>query len=45
MDNSILMIIIGSTLIFIGLVVWKIWWLLKKIPHPESTDQDTGKDQ
>lgn len=39
MDTTLLTIIIGSTLAFLGLVIWKIWWLLKKIPQAETVDE------
>lgn len=31
MDNSILLIVIGSSVVFIAIVIWKILWLLKKM--------------
>jgi hypothetical protein len=31
MNNSILFVVIGSSVVFIGILVWKALWLLKKI--------------
>ncbi|MDP1635998.1 MAG: hypothetical protein Q8L69_15125 [Gallionellaceae bacterium] len=31
MSNSILFIVIGSSLVFVGLIAWKVLWLVKKI--------------
>jgi hypothetical protein len=41
MGNSILFIVAGSSVVFIGIMVWKALWLLKKInsePAPEEAD-------
>jgi hypothetical protein len=39
MDNSILLIVIGSTVLFIGVVVWKILWLLKKMDSEQVIEE------
>jgi nitrogen fixation-related uncharacterized protein len=39
MDNSILFIVIGSSILFIGVVVWKILWLLKKMDADQATEE------
>jgi hypothetical protein len=39
MDNSILLIVIGSSVLFIGVVVWKILWLLKKIDSEQVIEE------
>lgn len=31
MNKSMLFIVIGSSVVFIGLIVWKVIWLVKKI--------------
>ena len=39
MDNPTLMIVLGSSVLIILLVIWKIAWLMKKInsaPVPEE---------
>ena len=41
MNNSILFVVIGSSVVFIGILVWKALWLLKKInsvPAQEEAD-------
>lgn len=41
MNNSILFIVIGSSLVFVGIIVWKVLWFMKKInsaPVPEEAD-------
>jgi len=44
MDNNLLLIIFGSSVIFIGIVVWKIRWLFKKIKIEEQKQIDNGQD-
>jgi len=39
MDNSILFIVIGSSVLFIAVVVWKILWLLKKMDSEQATEE------
>jgi hypothetical protein len=39
MDNSILLIVIGSSVLFIGVVIWKILWLLKKIDSEQVVEE------
>ncbi len=39
MDNSILLIVIGSSVLFIGVVIWKILWLLKKIDSEQVIEE------
>jgi nitrogen fixation-related uncharacterized protein len=39
MDNSILFIVIGSSVLFIGVVVWKILWLLKKMDSDQAIEE------
>jgi nitrogen fixation-related uncharacterized protein len=39
MDNSILFIVIGSSVLFIGVVVWKILWLLKKMDSEQAIEE------
>lgn len=41
MNNSMLFIVIGSSVVFVGLIVWKVLWLVKKInsaPVQEEAD-------
>lgn len=41
MNNSMLFIVVGSSIVFVGILVWKALWLMKKInsvPTPEKTD-------
>jgi nitrogen fixation-related uncharacterized protein len=41
MNNSILFIVIGSSVVFIGILVWKFLWFMKKInsiPAQEESD-------
>ncbi len=40
MDNSILLIAIGSSILFIGIVIWKITWLLRKIDKEQVTEEN-----
>jgi nitrogen fixation-related uncharacterized protein len=39
MDNSILFIVIGSSVLFIGIVVWKILWLLRKMDSEQAPEE------
>jgi nitrogen fixation-related uncharacterized protein len=41
MDNSILFIVIGSSVLFIGVVVWKILWLLKKMDSDQAAAEES----
>lgn len=36
MDNNLLFIIIGSSILFVGVVIWKVLWLLKKMNEEEQ---------
>ena len=41
MHNSMLFIVIGSSIVFVGILVWKLLWLMKKInsiPAQEEAD-------
>jgi surface polysaccharide O-acyltransferase-like enzyme len=41
MHNSMLFIVIGSSVVFIGILIWKVLWLIKKInsaPAREEAD-------
>jgi len=41
MNNSILFIVVGSSVAFIGILVWKVLWFMKKInsvPVQEEAD-------
>jgi hypothetical protein len=40
MDNSILFIVIGSSALFIGVVIWKILWLLKKMDSEQPAEEN-----
>jgi surface polysaccharide O-acyltransferase-like enzyme len=41
MHNSMLFIVVGSSVVFIGILAWKVLWLIKKInsaPVQEEAD-------
>ncbi|MDO8989017.1 MAG: hypothetical protein Q7U91_05225 [Sideroxyarcus sp.] len=41
MNNSMLFIVVGSTVAFVGIIVWKALWFMKKInsvPVQEESD-------
>jgi len=42
MDTSFLFIIIGSTLLFVALVAWKLRWLYKKMLQAEQQESDNN---
>lgn len=36
MDKELLLIIIGSSILFITVVIWKLMWIFKKISQEEE---------
>jgi hypothetical protein len=41
MHNSMLFIVVGSSVVFVGILVWKVLWLIRKInsaPVQEEAD-------
>ncbi|MDJ0881707.1 MAG: hypothetical protein QNJ56_08660 [Gammaproteobacteria bacterium] len=40
MDNSLLLIIMGSSVLFLALVVYKIYWLFNKLAKVEENNPD-----
>ncbi|MEE4278507.1 MAG: hypothetical protein V2I82_08610 [Halieaceae bacterium] len=48
MDTTTLIIVAGATLIFFGLLIWKGFWLIRKIgqsPDPESEAKSQGNTE
>ncbi len=38
MDNSLLFIIIGSTVLFVAIILWKLRWFYKKMVQAEQQE-------
>lgn len=39
MNKSILFIVIGSSIVFIGLIAWKVIWFVKKINSAPAVEE------
>lgn len=39
MNNSMLFIVVGSTVVFVGILVWKVLWLMKKINSAPAQEE------
>jgi hypothetical protein len=44
MDTQLLLIIVASSVVFIGVIVWKLIWLYKKMAVAEQQQTDKLKD-